>query len=109
MSGINEEDFFNDISLYENYKRGETGEYNPPSRDEVGTVYRAIKDGLSVEALRQKFAATLGFFKTMVAVDVLQELKLITEYNDDTIKKYRSVEGVRADLSKSKILEFLKG
>ena len=109
ISGMDEDNFFSDISLYENYKRGETGDYHPPSRDEVGTIYRALKEGISEETLRQKFAGTLGFFKTMVAVDVLQELKLITEYCDGTIKKYRAADGVKADLSQSKILEFLKG
>ena len=72
-------------------------------------VYRFIKEEPSLENIRQHFAITLGFFKTMIALDVLKELNLTAEFSDGGIQKYRNTNGVRADLSQSKILEFLKG
>lgn len=106
---INQDEFFDDIAMYENYKRAEKHIYKAPTREEVGEVYRAVRENLSTEALRQKFAATLGFFKTMVSLDVLEELSLSEKYDDSGIEKYRICEGVKADLSLSSILKFLKG
>ncbi len=109
VAGINQEEFFNGIAMYENYKRGEVCAYSVPSREDVGQVYRVVKENLSTETLRQKFAVSLGFFKTMVSLDVLSELNLIEKYDDGGIEKYRCRFGAKADLSQSKILEFLKG
>ena len=109
MADIDENKFFEDIDMYENYKRGENRTYTAPTREEVAQVYMALKTDISVECLRQKFAKTLGFFKTMVALDVLEELKLSKKIDDSGIQKYRNSQGVKADLSQSKILGFLKG
>ncbi len=106
---LNQDEFFDSVAMYENYKRGEKCDYNAPSREEVGQIYRALKANVSLETLRQKFAISLGFFKTMVSLDVLSELNLIEKYNDGGIEKYRNIDGAKAELSQSKILEFLKG
>lgn len=108
-SCLNQDEFFDGITMYENYKRGEKCGYAVPAREEVGQVYRAVKEAVSAETLRQKFAATLGFFKTMVSLDVLEELHLSERYDDGGIEKYRNINGAKADLSQSQILKFLKG
>ncbi len=109
VSGIDEDKFFESVSMYENYKRAEKCDYHAPSREEVAQVYRAVRENISLESLRQKFAVTLGFFKTMVSLDVLEELKLSEKNDVGGIQSYRNIEGAKADLSQSKILKFLKG
>lgn len=109
MSGLDEDKLFDEISSYESFKRAEKHQYDIVTRDDVVEVYRFIKEEPSLENIRQHFAITLGFFKTMIALDVLKELNLTAEFSDGGIQKYRNTNGVRADLSQSKILEFLKG
>ncbi len=109
VSGLTEDEFFSDIELFEKYKRREKVNFDAPHRDEIGEIYRAVSNSISLEMLRQKFAKSLGYFKTMVAVDVLNELKLTEEYEENKIQKIRQIKGARADLSSSQILRFLKG
>ncbi len=109
VSGLNEDKFFGDIDLYEKYKRQEKAMYDIPSREEIGEIYRVAANGISAEMLRQKFSNTIGYFKTMVSADILNELKLTEEYEENKIQKIRQIKGARADLSSSQILQFLKG
>lgn len=109
ISGLDQDEFFEDIKMFQSYKRLEKQNYCIPSRDEIGSVYRAVCNGMSEEMLRQKFLKSLGYFKTMISVEVLLELGLVKEYDENKIVKIRQIQGVKADLSNSKILEFLKG
>ena len=109
ISGTDSQKLFADIDMYEDYKRKEKINYNCPSREEVGVIYRAIKENVSEETLRQSHFNTLGLFKTMVSLDVLKELNLVEEYCDNSLTKLRAVPGKKAELSQSKILEFLRG
>ncbi len=109
VSGLDQDKFFADIRMFEEYKRQERRDYCVLSREEVGSVYRAVGDGISNEMLRQRFLNTLGFFKTAISMEVLSELGLTEEYEENKILKLRQIKGAKADLSKSTILEFLKG
>ncbi len=109
ISGLDQDKFFEDIKMFQSYKRLDKENYRIPSREEIGSVYRAVCDGMSEEMLRQKFLNSLGYFKTMISVEVLLELGLVKQYDENKIAKIRQIQGAKADLSNSKILEFLKG
>lgn len=109
ISGLNEENFFNDITLYERFKSGENAEFNAPTREEIGTVYRSLTASVSEEMLRQHNANGLGYFKTMIAIDVLKELSLVTTEYEGSSVKLKQVAGVRANLADSQILKILRG
>ncbi|MBQ6816641.1 MAG: single-stranded-DNA-specific exonuclease RecJ [Clostridia bacterium] len=103
-SGINQDKFFNDIAEYNNFKLGEPTSAAKPTREEIGTVYRFIKDNVTEETVRQRFIDTLGFFKTAVAIDVLKELDLIKTQKAGSVCYLKLNQGKRANLADSKIL-----
>lgn len=82
MSGVDDEKLFEQIISYDDYILG--AEYSAdmllPSREEVGAVYRQIlKGNTSRERIKQLFLGEIGLAKTLIAVDALCELGLITE------------------------------
>ena len=109
ISGLNEDDFFNDITLYERFKSGENAQFNAPTREEIGTIYRSLATSVSEEMLRQHNANSLGYFKTMIAIDVLKELSLVNIEYDGSLVKIKQATGVKANLADSQILKTLRG
>ncbi len=103
-SGVNQDKMFNDIALYNNFKLGETTSAAKPTREEIGMVYRFIKENVTEETVRQRFIDTLGFFKTAVAIDVLKELDLVKTQNIGSVCYLKLNQGKRANLADSKIL-----
>jgi len=108
ISGLDEDKLFEEIQLYENFRVGQCNNYNPPTRDEIGGIYRDIAQKPTAEFLRQRYMKTLGYFKTMVSLDVMEELGLVRK-TEDTVIRYDIVPGKRAELDNSKILRFLRG
>ena len=109
ISGINEDKFFNDITMYEYFKSGTSADFDIPTREEIGTVYRSTASPVTEEMLRQKQANGLGYFKTMIAIDVLKELSLVNAECDGGCVKIKQAAGVKANLSDSQILKKLRG
>lgn len=106
-SGINDDALFEQINEYESFRRKEKRKYEEVTRDNVGAVYR-VADKIPAEAVRQKLITDLGYFKTMIGLDVLYELKLIEDYNDAGTVKIRHITGRSANLADSVILNSLK-
>ena len=80
VSSTDDEKLFLDIENYNNFKKRQN--YNAfslaPTRQEVGTVYKFItQKGVLIERVKYNFINTLGYAKTMICIDVLQELGLI--------------------------------
>ncbi|MBQ3547306.1 MAG: single-stranded-DNA-specific exonuclease RecJ [Clostridia bacterium] len=80
LSGVDDVALFSDIINFDAFKSG--GKYTAkaitPTRNEVGDVYRVIsKGGISNERILNMFLNTLGYAKVNIALEVLQELKLI--------------------------------
>ncbi|MBO5726456.1 MAG: hypothetical protein J6S00_05290, partial [Clostridia bacterium] len=107
-SDINEDDLFNQIRAYETFKRGEDFAFPQVEREEIAEVYRYLTKTPNVEKIRQRFINSLGYFKTMIACDVLAELGVITADTSAQSKTYKVVSGVKVDLNNSKILKTLK-
>ncbi len=107
-SGINQDALFDDIRLYEAFKRSEKINFSQIQREEIGEVYRYLVKAATPEKIRQHFIGSLGYFKTMVAIDVLEELGIISLYTSAGTKTYKSVSGVKADLNNSKILKSIR-
>ncbi len=108
-SGIDEDKFFQEIALYDSFRRGETADYPQLQREEILQVYRSAKTPLPPEKLRQHLLGTPGYFKTSVSLDVLEELGLLNCYEDAGTRMISSVSGKKADLADSKILSSLRG
>ncbi len=107
--GVDEDRLFDDIAAYDDFVINQSSDYISPTREEIGVVYKSISGGISEEALRQKLIDSVGYFKTMVSIDVLSELGLIAKTKTDTVIKYSMVSGKKSDLANSKILKGLKG
>lgn len=80
LSGVDDVVLFSDIINFDAFKSG--GKYTAkaitPTRNEVGDIYRVIsKCGISNERILNMFLNTLGYAKVNIALEVLQELKLI--------------------------------
>ncbi len=108
-SGVCEDEFFRELKLYDKFKCGETREYPSVTRQEIGNVYRVIDGTVPNQLVIQRFVGNLGFFKTSVAIDVLEELGLIERKRIEYIKYLRKVPGKKADLENSQILKRLGG
>ncbi len=106
--GTDDDKLFSDIALYEGFKRGDAADFTAPTREEIGEVYRSTAEATSDEKIRQKHICTLGYFKTMISLEVLEELGLINTFTENGIKKHKSAAGVKSDLGNSKILKNLK-
>lgn len=107
-SGLNEDKLFGEIGVYETFKKGANTHVPNVEREEIGEVYRYLHNAQSGEKVRQHFINTLGYFKTMVAIDVLEELGLIASNNSSGITTHCAVLGARANLTDSKILKSIK-
>ena len=71
---------FSDIENYNLYKNNKEFNANSitPNRIEVGEVYRYIsQNGILAEKVNYHFINTLGFGKTSVSLEVLEDLGLI--------------------------------
>ncbi len=108
-SGVNEDDVFRDLALYDAFRRGEEAEYPDVSREEIGSVYRLIGSSAFEETIKQRCIGTLGLFKALVALDVLVELGLIYRRQENNFTVLTVVGGKKAELSSSEILKKLRG
>lgn len=114
FSGIDEENLFKSISLYEKYKRDEElssneAKFLTPSREFLLGVFNFLKAynvwSFDIETMLVRTKCPVQKLCTMqVAVDVLCELGLVKKENDQLIF---DGNGKKADLSKSEILKKL--
>ncbi len=108
-SGVNEDEFFKELRLYDAFRCGEERCYPGITRQEIGNVYRAIDGTVANQLVIQRFITNLGFFKTSVAIDVLEELGLIKRKKIDYVKYLKKVPDKKANLENSHILKRLGG
>lgn len=106
--GLDQEKLFEEIQLYEKLKAKKEENFPVPTREEIGEIFREVSKEATAEFIKQKYVNTIGYFKTMVALDVLTELGLIIK-NDNDLVKYLVVKGKKAELDNSSILKFLRG
>lgn len=116
FSGVNEDNLFKSMSLYEKYKRGEQltpheARFITPAREFLLGVYKILKNYVTwdydVETLLFRANCPVERYCTMcVSIDVLCELKLIKREAGCIIF---DGEGKKTDLSQSKILANLNG
>ncbi len=107
--GVDDDKLFEEIFMYDRFADGMAGNYIVPTREDIGIVFRRIGSGITQESLRQGLIDNIGYFKTMVSVDILSELGLINKIQTDNTVKYSMVSGKKSDLSNSEILKQLKG
>lgn len=108
-SGVNENEFFEQLKLYNRFKCGEKITYPTVTRQEIGNVYRAIEGTVNNQRVIQCFIGNLGFFKTNVAIDVLEELGLISCKKVECAKILTKLPNKKANLEDSEILKRLGG
>ncbi len=108
-SGIDEDAFFEDFALYDAFNRGENKEYPKISRKEIGMVYRSVNGTVPRQLVVQRFLGNLGYFKTCVAIDILEELGLITSLKISYFKYLAVVENKKSNLDSSEIFKRLGG
>lgn len=108
MSAVNQDELFNQIRIYESLNRGETLRFPLVQREEIAEVYRYILKASNLEKIIQHFINTLGYFKTIIACDVLAELGVIEPDVSSPVKAYKVIQGVKVDLNNSQILKKLK-
>ncbi len=106
-SGISEDAVFNDLALYDAFKCGEQADYPTVVRDDIIAVYRQISASANEEALKQRLLGSTGMFKTLIALDVLEELGLIIRRCGISGNQIRVVSGKKAELENSEILKRL--
>ena len=106
MSGTDDAELFSDIELYEKLKRKEKADYPEITRDDVIAVYRTISLGpLSVETIKQKHINTLGYFRTAIALEALEELGVIKQIITEGVHKYILTNSGKVNLADSLILK----
>ena len=108
-SGVKEDSVFEELALYDDFKCGAAKEYPVPTREEIGAVYKQIGTSAFEETIRQRFIGTLGIFKTLIAIDVLEELDLISRRQENNFTLLTVNSGQKADLATSEILKKLRG
>ncbi len=84
QNAVDEKAFFSDLENYHAFKSLKS--YNAlaltPTRSEVGEIYRAItRNGISREKIINLFLKKIGYAKTMISLEILCDLKLITIKN----------------------------
>ncbi len=108
-SGVDEDKFFEELALYEAFRRGEQKEYPTISKKEIGQVFRTINGTVPNQLVIQRFIGNLGFFKTTVAIDILEELGLIVRKKIEYFKYLSLVENKKSALENSEIFKRLGG
>lgn len=88
-SGTDDNRLFDEIAAASDYLSGYETDVSliAPSRDEVATVYKFIKEKTVLEeAVIYSFINTLGYGKTDMSVKILLELGLVVEIGDGKLK-----------------------
>ena len=106
-SGVNEDTVFADLALYDAFKSGEQSDFPAVTRDDIIAVYRQISATANEEALKQRLIGGVGLFKTLISLDVLEELGLIIRKTDSFGTQIRVISGKKAELQNSEILREL--
>ncbi len=106
MSGTDDDKLFCDIALYEKLKRKERADYPEIVREDVIAVYRTAAEGmLSIEAIKQRHINTLGYFKTVISLEALEELGVIKQTMTDGVMKYILTNSGKVNLADSLVLK----
>lgn len=102
-ANIDDQKLFSDIENYNLYKSSRNFDANSitPNRIEVGEVYKFIaQNGVLTDKIKYHFINTLGFAKTSVSLEVLEDLGLIYK-KDNFYYKIKSRE--KTNLQNSEI------
>ncbi len=107
VSGTDDEKLFSDIQNYKSFVK--CGKFDAvsitPNRIEVGEVYKFItQNGVLTDKINYHFINSLGFGKTTVSLDILEELDLISHKNG---KYYKNTNAQKTNLQNSMILNKL--
>lgn len=108
-SGVDEDAFFLDFALYDAFKNGEEKEYPSITRQEIGMVYRTISETVPRQMVIQRFIGNLGYFKTCVAIDILEELGLAVPEKIGYFRYLTAEKNKKSNLESSKIFKRLGG
>lgn len=112
-SGINEEKLIKELSLYEDFKSGNTDDYADiiPSRDDVVIIYKQLlKQGYSLDKLVTMNLNSVGYAKTLIAAEALCELKICSIFDIDGVKVIKVTNSeTKTNLMDAKILKRLRG
>lgn len=107
ISGIDDDVLFDHLAEYNNFMSGKEYDYKKllPTREEVGTVFKKISErDILPDRIKYIFMNDLGFGKTSVSLNVLEELGLIIKTSNG---KYRAVTGIKTNLLNSKTYKIL--
>ena len=88
ISGTNDDELFESISLFEKMQKGIEDNYSLicPSRNDVGAVYKLFLQGeISEEKLKYKLINSLNVGKTLACVSILEDLGLCKKKNNGLI------------------------
>ncbi len=103
VSGTDDDKLFSDIENYNLFlnNRDFDAKSITPNRIEVGEVYKYVTpNGVLIDKIKYHFVKTLGFGKTSVSLDVLEELGLI--FKRDGLF-YKNISAEKTDLQNSEI------
>ncbi len=103
MTNTDDTKLFNDFENYNLFKNGRN--FNAisitPNRTEVGEVYKFItQNGILTDKIKYHFMNTLGYGKTSISLEVLEELKLIYKKEGSY---YKSQTSEKTNLQNSEI------
>lgn len=106
MSGTDDDALFGSLFAYHDYLSGRNTDNSLLSvtREQVGEVYRLINRApVSKQRLEYLFLSSLGYGKTMIALDILCELGLVKNENGRVF----AVPGVKSNIQNSSIYQKL--
>ncbi len=113
ISGINEDKLVKELSLYEDFKSGNTADYSDimPDRNDVAVIYKQLlNQGYSLERLVTMNLNSVGYAKTLIAAEALCELKICSVFDLDGVKVIKVINSeTKTNLMDAKILKSLRG
>ena len=112
-SNINEEDFFEDICSYEDFKSGVIADYSriTPTRQDVGIIYKQLlSSAASLDKISVMASDTLGMAKSLIAAEALCELRVCSVFEADSVPMIKVTDkNTKVNLSDAPILRKLGG
>ena len=113
LSNINEQKFFEDINIYEDFKNGIKRDYSSilPERAEVADIYKTVlNNSISIDKLVINKLNSIGYAKTLVSAQALCELKILTYYDVEGIAFLKPNDTAnKVNLEDSSIFKRLRG
>lgn len=101
MNGTDDDKLFSDLFCWEAFLSGKDGDYTRicPTRQEVGEIYKFALEGVLEDRIKYHFINTLGLGKTLAAIQILKELKLIESQGKGAVKGIKTAVKTNLELS----------